>query len=229
MYNDPRSPISEIFRTLRTNIQFINKNKSSQSILMTSCNAGEGKSWCSSNLAIAMAQTGKKVIIVDADMRKGRICKIFDVAHSPGLSNFLSGVNNNNLQNPEEVKSYIQHTEIENLDVISAGSIPPNPAELLVLPQMIDFIEELKQNYDIVIIDGTPCQLVTDSLIVARMVDSVILVAACKSTKKKELERTTENLKNVGGRVFGIILNKVPTSAKKYEKTYYYGSSSNRK
>ena len=111
------------------------------------------------------------------------------------------------------------------MDVMASGNIPPNPSELLVLPQMGELIADLKQNYDYIIIDGTPCSLVTDSLILARIVDSVIIVASCKETKKKDLQRITENIKNVGGKIVGIILNKVPMSSKKYEKTYYYGSS----
>ena len=91
---------------------------------------------------------------------------------------------------------------------------------------MVELLNDLKQIYDVVIIDGTPCQLVTDSLILARMVDSVIVVAACKETKRKDLERVIENLRNVGGKLFGVVLNKLPISTKKYEKSYYYGDKS---
>jgi len=225
MYNEPRSPVSEIFRTLRTNIQFMNTKKGSQIILVTSTNAGEGKSWVSSNLAVTMAQTGKRVIIVDGDMRKGRLFSIFDLSPKPGLSNYLSGVDSEHGGRIlSGIGDYIQHTDVENLDLLPAGNIPPNPSELLIMPQMLDLLEDLKRMYDIVIIDGTPCQLVTDSLIIARMVDSVIVVAACKTTKKKDLERVIENLRNVGGNLFGVVLNKIPISAKKYEQSYYYGS-----
>lgn len=224
VYTDPRSPISEIFRTLRTNIQFMNKKKGSQTILVTSTNVGEGKSWITANLAVTMAQTGKKVIIIDGDMRRGRTYSIFKASPKPGLSNYLSGVD---VEETEmfftDVDDYIQHTKIENLDLMPAGNIPPNPSELLILPQMVELLDELKQNYDLVIIDGTPCKLVTDSLIIARMVDSVIVVAACQETKKKELERVIESIKNVGGKLFGVVLNKVPVSTKKYISSYYYG------
>lgn len=225
--NDPRSPISEIFRTLRTNIQFMNQSKSSHALLITSTNASEGKSWVTSNLAVAISQMGKKVIILDGDMRKGRLHNVFRLAQKPGLSNYLSGVYDNEsgvvLTGLED---YIQHTEIPNLDVMASGNIPPNPSELLVLSQMGELIADLKENYDYIIIDGTPCSLVTDSLILSRIVDSVIIVASCKETKKKDLQRVAENIKNVGGKIVGIILNKVPMSSKRYEKTYYYGSSS---
>lgn len=224
--NDPRSPISEIFRTLRTNIQFMNQTRSSHALLVTSTNAGEGKSWTTSNLALAFAQTGKKVIIIDGDMRKGRLHKIFDRFQKPGLSNYLSGVyEDEEKKELNGLDDYIQHTDIQNLDIISSGNIPPNPSELLILPQMTELLMDLKQFYDYVIIDGTPCGLVTDSVILSRMVDSVIVVASCKETRKKDLQRVTENIQKVGGKIVGVILNKVPMSAKKYEKTYYYGSS----
>ena len=225
IFNDPRSPISEIFRTLRTNLQFMSQSKGSQALLVTSTNAGEGKSWVTANLAIAISQTDKKVIIIDGDMRKGRAHLIFERAQKPGLSNLLSGVNDDNEKILNELDDYIQHTNIANLDLISSGNIPPNPSELLILPQMPDLIAKLKEKYDYVIIDGTPCALVTDALILSRIVESVLVVASCKETKKKDLQRVVENLNNVGGKIAGIILNRVPMSSKRYEKTYYYGKS----
>ncbi|MBR2290243.1 MAG: CpsD/CapB family tyrosine-protein kinase [Clostridia bacterium] len=227
IFNDPRSPISEIFRTLRTNIQFMNQSKSSHALLITSTNASEGKSWITSNLALAISQTGKKVIIIDGDMRKGRLHHIFGLHQKPGLSNYLSGVYDDEKGRIlTGLEDYIQHTDIQNLDIISSGNIPPNPSELLILPQMGELLADLKQSYDYIIIDGTPCGLVTDSLILSRVADSVVLVASCKETKKKDLQRVTDNIKNVGGKIVGVILNKVEMSSKKYEKTYYYGSSS---
>lgn len=226
IFNDPRSPISEIFRTLRTNIQFMSQSKSAHALLMTSTNAGEGKSWITSNLAIAISQIGKKVIIIDGDMRKGRLHKIFGISQKPGLSNYLSGVyDDDNGKVLTGLEDYIQHTKIPNLDVLTSGNIPPNPSELLVLPAMSELLLDLKENYDFIIIDGTPCGLVTDSLILSRIVDSVVIVASCKTTKKKDLQRVSENIKNVGGKLVGVILNKVEMSAKRYEKTYYYGGS----
>ena len=227
LLNDPRSPISEIFRTLRTNIQFMNQSRTSNALLITSTNASEGKSWITSNLAMAISQTGKKVIIIDGDMRKGRLHHIFGRYQKPGLSNYLSGVyDDENGTVLTGLDDYIQHTDVENLDIISSGNMPPNPSELLILPQMGELLNDLKQLYDYIIIDGTPCGLVTDSLILSRIVDSVVIVASCKETKKKDLQRITDNIKNVGGKVVGAILNKVEMSSKKYEKTYYYGSSS---
>ncbi len=225
--HDPKSPISEIFRTLRTNIQFMNTKGKLKTILVTSTLPGEGKSWVSSNLAVTFAQAGKKVVIIDADMRKGRQYTIFGVSPRPGLSNYLSGVLDGEEIN-EDLSNYIQETEVENLYVISAGNIPPNPSELLIAPQMVNLLDQLKEMCDIIIIDGTPSQLVTDSLILTRLVDSTIIVTAQKYTKKEDLKRVITNIQNVGGKIAGVVVNKVTMSAKKYEQSYYYGSTSMR-
>lgn len=129
VHQDPKSPISEIFRTLRTNIQFMNTKKNLKTILITSTLPGEGKSWISSNLAVGFAQTGKKVVLIDADMRKGRQYSIFGVSPRPGLSNYLSGVDvTDDGSTSEDLADYIQETDVKNLYLISAGNIPPNPS-----------------------------------------------------------------------------------------------------
>ena len=220
---DPKSPISEIFRTLRTNIQFMNTKNKLKSLLVTSTIAGEGKSWVSANLAATFAQAGKKVIILDADMRKGRQYRIFDVSPRPGLSNYLSGVTENDKE--VDLADYVQETEIENLFVIPAGNVPPNPSELLVSESMIHLLEKLKEICDIVIIDGPPTQLVTDSLILTRIADSTVIIAEGNKTKKESLRRIVDNIQKVGGKIAGVVLNKVKLSAKNYEQSYYYGST----
>lgn len=228
-HKDPKSPISEIFRTLRTNIQFINTNKKTKTLLVTSTLPGEGKSWIASNLAVTFAQTGKKVALVDADMRKGRQYNIFDIPPTPGLSNYLLQIGVTKKENiAEEIIDCIRKTEVQNLYLMPAGSIPPNPSELLVSPKMIKLLDKLKQAFDIVIIDGTPCELVTDAVILSRIVDSTIIVTAHKVTKKDALERVIKNIQNVGGNLTGVVVNKMPISGKKYEKKYYYYGESSR-
>ena len=222
---DPKSPISEVFRTLRTNIQFMNSGKKLRVIQVASTFPGEGKSYVSSNLAVTFAQAGKRVIIIDADMRKGRLYSIFGASPRPGLSNYLSGMDADENGN-SDISRYIQRTEVDNLLLISAGNIPPNPSELLVSEQMRNLLEELKEVCDIVIIDGTPCALVADSVILSRIVDTTVIVTACKETKKDNLDKIVKNIKQVGGNIAGIVLNKVPISAKKYSENYYYGSTS---
>ena len=222
---DPKSPISQVFRTLRTNIQFMATKGKLKSILITSTLPGEGKSWVASNLAVTFAQAEKKVVLVDADMRKGRVYSIFGVSPRPGLSNYLSGVDWDDGDASSNLEDYIQETDVENLYVIAAGNVPPNPSELLISDQMTELMEKLKEMFDIIIFDGTPSQLVTDSLILTRIVDSTVIVTASKETKKEDLKRVIKNIKNVGGKIAGIVLNKVPIDAKKYEQSYYYGST----
>jgi len=225
-FQDPKSPISEIFRTLRTNIQFMNAKGKLKTLLVTSTLPGEGKSWVSSNLAVTFAQAGKKVILVDADMRKGRQYAILGASPRPGLSNYLSGIGANSEEETADVTEYIQETDVENLYLISAGNVPPNPSELLIAPQMVELLERLKDLCDIVIIDGTPSQLVADSLILTRLVDSTLIVTASRETKKEDLKRIINNITQVGGKIAGVVVNKITVSSKKYEQAYYYGSTS---
>lgn len=222
VHKDPKSPISEVFRTLRANIQFMNSKKRTRVILVTSTVPGEGKSWISSNLAVAFAQAGRTVLLIDSDMRKGRQYTIFGVSPKPGLSNYLSGIGVEG--NKDSIENYIQETGIENLYVMPAGDIPPNPSELLISSRMENLLKQLKEECDIVIVDGTPCELVTDSLVLIRNVDTTIVVTAYKKTKKDGLRKVVESIKNVGGKNIGIVLNKIPISARKYEENYYYGS-----
>ncbi len=222
-HKDPKSPISEVFRTLRTNIQFISTDKKTKTLLITSTLPGEGKSWIASNLAVTFAQAGKKVVLIDADMRKGRQYVIFGTPSKPGLSNYLSQVGIEETKSKSKgIITCLQKTEIKNLYVMPAGSIPPNPSELLVSQKITKLLEKLKKVCDIIIIDGTPCELVTDAVVLSRMVDSTIIVTAHKITKKDALERVIKNIQNVGGKITGVVINKMPISGKKYEEKYYY-------
>ena len=223
----PKSPIAEVFRTLRTNIQFMNSKKSMKTLLVTSTMPGEGKSWVAANLAITFAQAGKKVLIIDADMRKGRQHVMFNVENKIGLSNFLSGIDELGRNENLDILKYVRATEIQNLFLIPAGNVPPNPSELLASETTINMIEKLKEVFDFIIFDGTPSLLVTDALIVARLVDSTVIVTAHNSTKKENLEKVKKDIENVGGNIVGVILNKIPINAKKYMETYYYSSTTN--
>ena len=223
---EPKAPISELFRTLRTNIQFMNSKNRLKSLLVTSASPSEGKSWVSSNLATTFAQAGKKVILVDCDMRKGRLFSIFGTNPTPGLSNYLSGVNSNGEYNDDDIVKYIKQTEVENLYLIPAGSVPPNPSELLVSEKMADFMKRLEEISDIVIYDGTPTTLVTDALIISRKVDTTIIVCAYNQTKIDDLETVKRDILNVGGKIAGVVINKMPVSQKEYYSSYYYGQNS---
>lgn len=222
----PKSPISELFRTLRTNIQFMNTKNGLKSLMVTSTTPGEGKSWVTANLAVTFAQAGKRVILIDCDLRKGRQFSIFGIPPTPGLSNFLSGVDSKGEESSNNILEYVKQTEVDNLFVLPAGSVPPNPSELLVSPRMQDCISKLKEYCDLIIIDTTPSSLVTDAVIISRYVDTSIIVASYKSTKMEDLKNIKREIENVGGKIAGVVMNKVPTTAKKYTSAYYYGSAS---
>lgn len=219
---DPKSPVSEVFRALRTNIQYMGKGGKSQSMVVTSTMQGEGKSWVISNLAVTFAQAGKNVILIDADMRRPRQNNIFGVDMYPGLSNYLSGVTSRGTERDITVRDCIQPTEIDNLYIIPAGNIPPNPSELLASPKMKELVDELKKIFDIVIFDGAPCLIVTDSTVISRVVDYTLLVASQKTTKIDDLKDAKKQIEAVGGHVIGVVLNRVKMSSKKYENKYYY-------
>lgn len=228
-FTDPKSPVSEMFRTLRTNLQFMGNSKKIQTILITSTLPGEGKSWTSANLAVTFAQAGKQVVLVDADLRKGRQFSVFNVVARPGLSNYLSGVvNQGEVYNVDDIRSFIKETDIENLYVIPAGDVPPNPSELLVNSRMNQMLLDLKSQYDIIIFDAPPALLVADATILARIVDTTMIVVAHQETKMDNLNKVQKSIKNVGGNVDGVVINKMPMSVKRYQDSYYgdyYGNS----
>lgn len=223
-FTDPKSPVSEMFRTLRTNLQFMGNTRKIQTVLITSTLPGEGKSWTTANLAVTFAQAGKKVIIVDADLRKGRQFSIFNVVARPGLSNYLSGVvNEGEVYDANDIRSFIRETDIEDLYVIPAGDVPPNPSELLINSKMNQLLLDLKEQFDIVIFDAPPSLLVTDATILARMVDTTMIVVAHQETKMDNLNKVQKAIKNVGGNIAGVVINKIPTNVKKYQDGYYGG------
>lgn len=222
-YSDPKSIISETFRTLRTNVQFSNTNsKDTKTFLITSCFQSEGKSYVSANLAITFAQVGKKVILVDADMRKGRQAKIFNLPSNRGLSNYISNLDENGVELNEDLGKFIKETEVPNLSVITSGTVPPNPSELLSSPKLEKMIEELKKCYDIIIFDGAPIVPITDSLILARMLGSTIIVTLYNKTKKDDLKKVKNGIESVGGKILGTCINCVPIKYSKQNSKYYY-------
>ena len=225
VHRNPKSPIAEIFRTLRTNIQFMNSRKALKTLLVTSTMPGEGKTWVSSNLAITFAQAGKKVVLVDTDMRKGRIHAMFQTTATPGLSNYLLGIDETGRVKKNDILKHVRQTEIDNLFILPAGNVPPNPSELLVSELTNNMLDKLKEIFDIVILDGTPSLLVTDSVILSRVVDSTIIVTSHKTTKKDALQKVKRAIENVGGKIAGVVINKIPVNIEKYESTYYYSAS----
>ena len=213
--DEPKSQISEAFRTLRTNIQFTSMGADLKVILITSSCMGEGKSTVSANLATVFAQQGKRVLLVDADMRRGRQHHVFEVNTKCGLSNYLADVewNENELFNK---------TNVDNLYLLLSGNVPPNPSELLSSERMKNLIEQCKKSFDVIILDGPPCLVVADGLILARYADSTIIVSSYKETHKDELKNTKKAIENVGGKIGGVVLNKMNVKPHSYSSYRYY-------
>lgn len=221
---DPKAHIVECLKTIRTNILYSTKKKA---ILITSSRQKEGKSWIINNIAVTFAQTGKKVILVDTNLRKeSDKNKIFNIEKKEGLSDFIKEITENKLENLEKSRKYIQETKIPNLHILSNGTIPPNPSELISSKNMKKLLELLKNMYDVILLDGTSCMLVSDSIALSSMVDSTIIVAESKKTKINDLKKVKKQIKDVDGKILGVILNKVKIKGGKYygkRYGYYYG------
>ena len=208
----------------------INKKKA---ILFTSAREKEGKSFIVNNIAVAFAQANKKVLIVDTNLRtpKGR-SQIFENQTGEGLSDFIKEITENKLENLEKAKQYIKETKIPNLHILESGTIPPNPSELLSSTNMRNLLEVLKSMYDLVLLDGTPSMMVSDSIALSTMVDSTILIAENKVSKINELKKTKRQIQDVGGKIMGVILNKSDVQHNKYYGKgygYYYGDGKQEK
>ena len=217
---DPKSNVAEALRIVRTNLQFSAVDEKLKTILVTSSVPGEGKSFISSNLAITFAQNNSKVLLIDCDMRKGRLHKIFNVNNDKGLSNLLIDEINTDL------KQYIQKTDIDNLSVITMGTVPPNPSELLASAKHKVVMEMLKNKFDYIIYDGTPVNPVTDSIIMASLVDKVVIVSAIGDTDVETLQNTKQSLENVNANIAGVVANKAPYTNGNYYGYYgYYGEN----
>jgi len=216
VYNKPKSIISEGIRTLRTNLQFAAAGEKLNSVLITSSKPGEGKSFISANLAIAFAQNNVRTLIVDCDLRRGRQHTIFDVDNSKGLSNLLI-----DSKMKDKYEDYIEYTKIENVFILPRGSVPPNPSELLASDSCIKLMELLAKEFDMIIYDGVPVNGLTDTLIMSKLVDKTVIVCAIKETESEALLNTKKSLVNVGADIAGVVVNKIPTSAKSYSDKYY--------
>ncbi len=215
---NPKSSIAEAIRVIRTNIQFSLKLKKGKTILVTSSIQGEGKSFVSANLAVSFAQKNLKVLLVDSDLRLGRLHRIFKTSNQKGFSNLLVE------DDPSNYKDYIKETKVENLSFISRGTVPPNPSELLDSENAKKFIASASKDFDIIIFDGTPINGLTDSLVFTKYVQKVVVVSAANYTKMNFLENTINSLKKLDVDIAGIILNKVPkTLSSSYYGGYYGG------
>jgi capsular exopolysaccharide synthesis family protein len=218
----PRSIESESFRVLRTNIQFSGIERTIRNLAVTSAGPGEGKSFTSANLAIVMAQAGKRVILVDADLRKPSLHKLFEIPNTVGFTSMV-------INNSTDVEGAIQTIPgLDSLAVITSGPMPPNPSELLNSHPAANIMEQLSQQADIVIYDTPPAGVVTDPVILATRVDAVVMVVGAGIARRDTLKRILHNLRNVGAVTVLPVLNRVKEREMQgyYSSYYYYGSDS---
>jgi len=220
---DPRSPISEGFRALRTNIQFSSIDKPVRVLLVTSASPGEGKTTIAANLAVALAQSGQRVALIDADLRRPSVHRILGISNSVGLTNALLQTGG--------LDGTLLSTEFENLQSMVSGPLPPNPAELLGSERIGKVLEELRHKVDWVILDTPPCLVVTDAAVLARRADGVLVVSRVGSTRRQALKEALQLLEQVGVKVVGVVMNQVSARRNSYydygskNRYYYYYSS----
>jgi len=207
---NPRSPVSEAFRSLRTNLEYSAIDVPLKTVLITSSGESEGKSTIAANLAIVQAQSGKKVVIIDGDMRRPKVHVQFNKPNRIGLSDVITG----KMRIEDVTKSFDQ---VENLSIITCGTLPPNPAELLGSDKMTRVIEELESKFDFIVIDSPP-MVVSDAQILSSKVDGIVYVIIPGQTRAITARRPIEELKRIESRVIGVVANKIPRN-----RDYYYG------
>jgi len=212
--SNPRSPISEAFRTLRTNLEFSSLDKPIRSMVVTSAAPEEGKSTTLANLAVVVAQSGKKVIVVDCDLRRPSLHKIFDAHSAVGFTDMMR--DDALLKKPP-----LEETGVPNLKLLGSGTIPPNPAELLASKRMDEVIATLLKIADMVLFDAPPIIAVTDAAVLASKVDAVLLVVSAGKTKRDHAKKAKALLDKVNARLIGTVLNNVKGEASLYQ--YYAG------
>ncbi|MCM3741814.1 CpsD/CapB family tyrosine-protein kinase [Oceanobacillus luteolus] len=212
---NPKSPISEQYRTVRTNMQFSSVDNELKSFLVTSSGPAEGKSSTTANLAVVYAQQGKRVLLIDADLRKPTMHYTFRLDNLRGLSNVLVGENT--------LEEAVNQTDVETLDVMTCGPIPPNPSELLASRKMENLLKEAKLSYDLVIFDTPPVLAVTDAQILANIVDGTVLVVRSGKTEVEAAEKAKESLAPAKAKLLGVVLNGREKKASNYY--YYYGTN----
>lgn len=214
-HEDPKSPVSEAYRSLRTSLIYSKNGAKSKTILVSSPGPGEGKTTTIINLAITYANLGKKTILIDGDLRKPVIHKVFNLDNNFGLTHYLSNVK-------EGSNEVIVSSDIENLHLISSGAIPPNPSELLGTSELEKLLSELKEKYDVVLFDAPPIMAVTDAIIMSKNIDKLVLVVRSGKTDKGGLRRTLSILNQVKIQLSGIVVNAMDFSNSYYANNYYY-------
>ena len=206
--------VTEAYKTLRTNLVFALSQKSNNIMAISSALAAEGKSTTAANTAISIAQTNKKVLLIDADLRKPVQHRTFKLSNKAGLSTLLGGITS--------YKEVLNENVIPNLDVVTSGPIPPNPSEILASENMKKLLHELSKYYDYVIIDTPPINIVTDTLTLLKSIAGVMLVAMQNQTPLEALEQAIDSINFAEGSILGVVLTSVDLTASKYNYRYRY-------
>ncbi len=210
------APESEAYRTLRTNIQFSSVDNPVRTLLVTSSSPGEGKSTTAANLAVVMAQTGQRVILVDTDLRRPMLHKIFGIPNNTGLTTALLAGQD------MAIEEQLQPTEVSCLQVLTSGPIPPNPSELLGSHRMAHLVEVLAADADVIIFDSPPVLAVTDAAVLGRQMDGVLLVTDAGATREQALVNAVAELQKTGANILGVALNRLDMRRNGYYYYYYY-------
>ncbi len=218
--HDPKSPVAEAYRSLRTNFQFATLRKPSKTIMITSSLPGEGKTTTAVNFAVTMADLGKRVVIVDTDLRRPNVHRALRMKRGPGLANVLQG--------EENLSDVILPTQSENLWMISSGRVPPNPSELINSETMTEVLKELQKTFDIVICDAPSALVVTDPVILASRVDSIILVVSVNRTRRETVMRAKKIIETANPKIAGAVLNGLKANSKQHYYYYYYDERAKR-
>ncbi len=216
-HHKPRSTLAESYKTTRTNLEFLRRSRQAQILLITSPFPGDGKTTTASNLAISMANTGRRVLLIDGDLRKPSLHRMFDVTRGHGFGDALTA------REPQSIDTLVQATPVNNLDLLTTGRDVSNPAELLASDRLGEFLKDLRPSYDMILIDTSPLLLVTDPSIIAAVADGIILVVRISSTRRHDLDVTSEMLKTLGVPIFGMVINGVTRKEIGYGYGYGYG------
>jgi len=213
--SNPRSPIAEAYRTLRTNLEFSNLDKTLRTLLVTSAGAEEGKSTMLANLAVTIAQSGKRVILVDADLRRPTQRQIFGLKDNAGLTDMAR-------DDAARAQPPLQDSGVPNLQVLTSGQLPPNPAEILGSKRMSEILAALVEQSDIVLLDAPPVLAVTDAAVLSGKVDGVLLVVSAGKTKRENAKKAQAQLEKINARIIGVVVNNVQAEK---GASYYYAES----
>lgn len=199
--------VEEAYKSIRTNIMLSVMKKGCKIIVVSSSMANEGKTTTTTNLAISISQADQRVLLIDGDLRKPKVHHYFSIPNAPGLTNYLGATANSRSAQKVDLFSIIHPTEYKNLSVIASGSIPPNPAEVLGSEMMSEFIKEISQHFDYIIIDTPPINVVSDALPVIRESDGVVMVVRSNSSTHPELQKALDSLKFIDAKILGFVVN----------------------